>query len=135
MQLSAETRLFWKDRAPDGLEAWFRDKTRHGSDPGGGGERTDKYVLDPNQVELGIKQRDARSDATPGYELKTLVAASWSVLTAGPLAGRVEMWTKVSAKALIIDEKLLVPIRKMRWLRKFETAGVDPVEIPLNDRE
>jgi hypothetical protein len=67
--------------------------------------------------------------------VKSLVATSWSTLTSGPLAGRVELWTKVSANGLIIDEKLLVPIRKMRWLRKFDTAGVDPVEIPLNDYE
>jgi hypothetical protein len=135
MQLSAEMRLFWRDRAPDRLEAWFRDKASHGSDAGGGGERTDKYVYDATQVELGIKQRDAKPGATPSYEVKSLVAASWSRLTSGPLAGCVELWTKVSAKALILDEKLLVPISKVRWLRKLETAGVDPVEIPLNDRE
>jgi hypothetical protein len=135
MQLSAETRLFWKHRAPDGFEAWFRDKARHGLDAGGGGERTDKYVHDASQVELGIKQRDAKPGASSGYEVKSLVAASWSVLTSGPLAGRVELWTKVSAKTLVIDEKMLVPISKVRWLRKFDTAGVDPVEIPLNDRE
>jgi hypothetical protein len=135
MQLSAETRLFWEDRAPDGLDLWFRDKARHGSDAGGGVERMDKYFHDPGQVELGIKQRDAKPGTTAGYEVKSLVAASWCTLTTGPLAGRVELWTKVSATGLSIDEKLLVPIRKVRWLRKFDTAGVDPVEIPLNEGE
>src|SRR5262249_50688036 len=99
MQLSAETRLFWKDRGPEELEAWFTGKARHGSTAGGGAERTDKYVYDPGQIELGIKQRDAKPDApAAGYELKSLVAARWNVLTSGPLAGRVEVWTKVSCK-------------------------------------
>jgi hypothetical protein len=135
MQLSAETRRFWKGRPPQGLEAWFTNKAVHGSDPGGGGQRIDKYLKDPG-VELGIKQRDAKPGAPPaGYEIKSLVAVSWSTLTSGPLAGRVELWTKASAKALAIEETLLVPITKVRWLRKFDTSSVAPIEISLNERE
>ena len=59
----------------------------------------------------------------------------WGALPSGPLAGRVEVWTKWTAKALDLDDKLLVPIEKTRWLRKFDTAGVDPFEIALNDKE
>ena len=63
------------------------------------------------------------------------MAASWSALTRVPLAGRVELWTKVPAKTLVIDERLLVPINKVRWLRKIDTSGIDPVEIPLDLHE
>jgi hypothetical protein len=139
MQLSAEIRWFWKDAAPAGLEPWFKDAGRGTCAAGGGGKRTDKYVSDPGQIELGIKQRDAKPGAapgtTPGYEVKGLVTVIWGALPAGPLAGRVEVWTKLASKALVLDEKILVPIEKTRWLRKFDTAGADPVEIPLNDKE
>jgi hypothetical protein len=139
MLISAELRWFWKDSAPAGLESWFKDATATVCAAGGGRERCDKYLADGGQVELGIKERDAKPDSpagTPaGYEVKGLVAVKWVALPGWPLGARMEVWTKWTSKALVIDEKLLVPITKTRWLRKFDTAGRDPLEIPLNDKE
>jgi hypothetical protein len=139
MQVSAELRWFWKDAAPAGLESWFKNAADAICAPGGGRERCDKYLTDQSQVELGIKQRDAKPDSpggtSPGYEVKGLVAVKWAALPGWPLAARIEVWTKWTSKALVIDEKLLISITKTRWLRKFDTAGPDPLEIPLNDKE
>lgn len=136
MQLSAEIRWFWKDAAPAGFESWFTDANRHPCPAGGGTPRIDKYLVDPSQIELGIKQRDATPGTAPrGCEVKGLVTVIWGALPGGPLAGRVDVWTKWACTALVLDETLLVPIEKTRRLRKFDTAGADPQEIPLGDSE
>ena len=109
----------------------FQSVHHHGCSVGGGGKRTDKYLVDADQLELGIKQREGK----PGYEVKGLVTVVWGTLSREPLAGRIELWTKWTSKPLVIDEKALVPITKIRWLRKFDTKGVDPAEVPLNEKE
>lgn len=125
MQVSAEIRWFWRERPPAGLEDWFRDAGVHGCAPSGEELRADVYLRDPGQVELGVKRRGGKA----GVEVKARVSVLEEDLAAGPFKGPVEIWTKVSTPAL--DVHPFVATAKQRWLRKFDTGGASPVEIPL----
>jgi hypothetical protein len=57
MQVSAEIRWFWRDAPPAGLEDWFRDAGVHGCPADDEETRTDVYLREPGQVELGLKRR------------------------------------------------------------------------------
>ena len=133
MQVSAEIRWFWRDRAPSGLEDWFKDRDVHGCTAGGPETRTDEYLRDPGQTELGLKLRGTRPgvEAT-SVEVKGLVAVTWDGLTVAPFRGPIEIWTKVSTPALKLPST--VRVEKERWLRKFDTSGAAVVEVPLGTR-
>jgi len=74
MQISAEIRWFWLNAPPTGLQKWFFDPAIHGCGIGGGIERTDEYLCDATQSELGIKRRggepDPASKDLPKVEVK-----------------------------------------------------------------
>ena len=131
--ITAEIRWFWRGTAPARLQAWFRDPgTGYGSAGGGSAAgRTDEYLRDPKQMELGVKTRGGGK----GVELKSLAAMSQSPLAAGPFAGSVELWTKVSSSALELEPGLLVRIHKRRWLRRFDTGTNPPDELALGADE
>jgi hypothetical protein len=120
MQISAEIRWFWgdSDPTPASLEAWFLESGVHGC-----------------QSELGIKRRGNKR----GVEVKGLITNSLSHLTDAPFNGPIELWTKWTSEPLseLLNsaEALLLLTKKQRWLRKFDTAGEDPLEIPLDDEE
>src|SRR5258707_15624969 len=114
MLVSAEIRWFWKEDLPPGVEAWFR---RGACGPGGGKLRTDEYLVDPMQHELGLKKRDGGR----GIEVKGLVALR--AKTAAPLDARVQIWSKWTSDSLTIDHLPRVVVRKIRWLRKYDTEG------------
>ncbi len=91
MLLSAEVRWFWEGRIPE-LTRWF------GSGPfapGGGEVRVDTYVVDPAQLELGVKSRGNK----PGLELKVLVSERQS-RGIGQLRSATQIWTKVGSTVL-----------------------------------
>lgn len=131
MYLTAEMRWFWRSSAPPKLEAWF-----YSVEPGGGGERVDVYLLDPTQSEVGIKSREAfaKENAEDGVEIKCLVARLHPI-PSGPLAGRVELWTKCSSRVLRLDGLPTVSVAKTRWLRKFAVATGVVSEIELGPDE
>ena len=131
MQISAEIRWFWSDVPPPKLEEWFRDATEDTCAAGGGESRVDEYLYDGNQIELGLKRRGGK----PGVEVKGLVAAEWGKLTATPFVGPIELWTKWTSEVLELNSDRTVPIKKIRWLRKFDTAKQFPEEIPLDGKE
>jgi hypothetical protein len=138
MPVSAEIRWFWPSQPPSRLEAWFCDPSDVFSHPPGGPEdRADVYLLDPGQVELGLKCRDAKEGAKDGVEVKGQVAVAEKDLAAGSLTGRIEVWTKWKSAALTFTALKAgshgtVETKKRRWLRKFDTAGSSPTEVPLN---
>ncbi|HTU44849.1 MAG TPA: hypothetical protein VMF91_07295 [Bryobacteraceae bacterium] len=131
MQLSAESRWFWSGSAPDRLEEWFRGRHPDGIPAGGGKERRDEYIRDPNQDELGIKRRGEK----PGVEVKGLVSSEPTNLSIKPFIGPIEIWTKWTSEALTIDPELTIAIRKLRWLRKFNTGNGSPREIRVDEYE
>ena len=91
----------------------------------------DEYLYDGSQIELGLKRRGGKR----GVEVKGLVAAKWGNLSASPLVGAVELWTKWTSEVLELKSGWTVPIQKIRWLRKFDTAKQVPEEIPLGSNE
>jgi hypothetical protein len=126
MLLSAEVRWFWEGRIPE-LTGWF------GSGPfapGGGEVRVDAYVVDPAQVELGVKSRGNK----PGLELKVLVSERQS-RGIGQLQSTTQVWTKVSSTVLGLNGLPAMATHKRRWLRKFDTGGPTVREIELGEDE
>ena len=125
MMVSAELRWFWKNEPPKGLDTWFRS----GRFPVGGGRlRRDEYLIDPSQIELGIKKRGGGS-----VELKGLVCFGRTLPK--PFEGRIQLWSKWSSNALSIDRFPRLVVAKTRWLRKFDTGSVRVQELELGEDE
>lgn len=131
MQVSAEIRWFWPNKEPTDLARWFKDQTVHNLPAGGGESRTDLYLVDPNQIELGIKSRGGKS----GIEVKGLVSTLEPGLINPPFSGPIELWTKWSSSSLHLESDETVRIEKTRWLRKFDTSTECPREIELDSAE
>ena len=126
MFVSAELRWFWKDAAPPPLDEWFRGGAYP---PGGGTPRTDEYLADPGQRELGVKRRGG----TGGLEVKGLLERRRP--SAAPFAGRIQIWCKWTSEVLTIDHLPRVSLQKTRWIRKYDTAGTGVSEVELDARE
>ena len=127
MQVSAEMRYWWADAAPSIVRDWF-----HAMDfpPGGGRDRDDEYLLDPDQLELGLKRRGGKA----GVEVKGLVQLATASRIA-PFTGRVEIWTKWTSNAIRFEGAPVVLTRKTRWLRKYDTSNAACRELPLDENE
>lgn len=126
MLASAEARWFWRDVLPPGLEAWFRSGR---IPPGGGQARTDEYLLDPGQRELGVKLRGGGR----GVEIKGLLEIREALPS--PLDTRVQVWAKWTSATLVIDYLPRLAIHKERWLRKYDLTGPAVCELALDARE
>jgi len=131
MEISAEVRWFWQGKGPANMQEWFSNAEFHDCTAGGGGLRTDAYLSDPKQAELGIKLRGNK----PGVEVKGLVAVLAEGCRDRPFAGPIEIWTKWSSEALPLMGAALISVNKRRWLRKFDTAGPKVREIALDAQE
>jgi hypothetical protein len=131
LEISAEIRWFWKGAGPPGLNDWFNSTACLDFAPGGGGLRTDRYLVDRKQTELGIKLRGNK----PGVEVKGLVARLAHGCTEHPFVGPIEIWTKWSSEPLSLGEHGLTVVDKRRWLRKFDCSGAQMREIVLNREE
>jgi hypothetical protein len=118
-------RWFWPFE-PRAVQAWFT-KGSNGVPAGGGGNRTDNYCLldDPS---IGAKERGRQK----GLELKWRLATEPSRLFDVPC--RLETWAKLPT-TLAPGDGAYIPVIKQRWLRKFETATSEVVEIPLSISE
>jgi hypothetical protein len=88
-------------------------------------------LKDSRQAELGIKRRGAK----PGVEVKGLVAVTPSGLNVAPFVGPIETWTKWTSALLDLQSHLTIVTRKQRWVRKFDTSGAVPTEVPLDANE
>jgi len=131
MQVSAEIRLFWTGREPEMLGPWFLDESVHGCAAGGGLRRSDIYMRDADQTELGVKQRGSK----PGVEVKGLVEALPSPVSFSGEEVTIEIWSKWSSTLLKLEKPLSITLQKRRWLRKFNSSEGSPVEVPLNASE
>jgi len=130
MQVTAELRWFWNTPQEE-LKAWFCDAEIHEFGCGGGGKRIDSYLRDAKQVELGLKHRGGRF----GVEIKGLVAVTAGGCIEKPFDGDIELWTKWTSSTLVLDTTKTVTLEKQRWLRKFDTSGRKPIEVPLDIKE
>jgi hypothetical protein len=131
MELSGEIRWYWQCAGPANLQAWFTGAEFHDCAAGGGNLRTDAYLCDPQQAELGIKLRGRKS----GVEVKGLVAIIADGCRDRPFTGPVEIWTKWPSNALSLTGASLVLVNKRRWLRKFDNAGAEVREMALGAQE
>lgn len=128
MQVSAEVRWFWKSEPPPELNGWFCGKAIHGFPAGGVEERTDVYLSDANQVQLGIKLRGQKE----GVEVKGLVSVIESKLAEDPFVGGIEIWAKWTSEQLKLPDDSVLSTAKRRRLRKFDASGPSPREIALD---
>lgn len=133
MQVSAEIRWYWRGAGMPSLPEWFKGAKSQGCRAGGGGSRTDLYIIDADQEELGVKRRGGGEDV----EVKGLVGVLPEGCRHSPFAGPIEIWTKWASKALVPALAVLptVGVEKRRWLRKFDTTGPNVREIALDQRE
>ena len=128
MRTSAESRWFWRQDAAARLGAWFLDSGIHDIEAAGGDVRTDAYLIDPNQAELGIKRRGTG----PGAEIKGLISLLGSGCHAVPFLAPIELWAKWFSDTLTLEGLPLLLVRKRRWLRQFDTRGTAIRQIAVN---
>ena len=88
MLASAEIRWFWRNNCPQQVHDWF---FKTGLPPGGSLPTIDSYLTQPNDAEIGVKER---AD-TPGLEVKGLVAMRRDSALAA-IASYLEIWCKWS---------------------------------------
>lgn len=126
MQLSAEVRWFGLGSLPDDLKSWFLGPTHAFRYPAGGGHsRTDVYLLH-KETELSIKKRGGKK----GFEVKGMVDAIPWDFRLGQVTVTPQLLCKWSTSELEIAHVPVVETVKIRWLRKFDTAGC-PRELQL----
>jgi hypothetical protein len=46
-----------------------------------------------------------------------------------------ELWTKWTTEIFQLEPKLTIPVKKVRWLRKFDTTLPVAAEVPLDSKE
>lgn len=131
MMISAEVRWFWRAAPANGFKDWFLSAQVHPVPIGGGRQRTDDYLGDPGQTELGIKARGGK----PGTEVKGLVARLPDAVPDGPFKAPGELWSKWTTNALELASGQRLSTKKTRWLRKFDTTGSTPRELRLGEDE
>lgn len=128
MQISAETRLWWRDGQCPAIAAWFEPPGAIA--PGGGQPRRDVYVRDAGQAEIGIKLR-AAGTGNALVEVKSLVACRGDAVPFGP----VSLWTKSTMPGLKLGGIATIAITKQRRLRKYGWDGARLREIALDEQE
>lgn len=131
MQVSAESRWFWRQSPPDGWRDWFCQADSHNFPAGGGKQRADNYLRDANQTELGIKLRGGK----PGVEVKGLVSRLSGGLLTEPFIGPIELWAKWTSETLELDPASTIVTQKTRWIRKFGASEHPPRELQVDDDE
>lgn len=124
MQVTAEIRWFWRDDEPRDVLDWFVSADVHGEPTATPPSRVDRYLVDGQQAELGIKARGGRH----GVEIKGLVDAHAASLDIAPFVGPVEIWSKWWTSAMSLDAGSTIAIAKTRQVRAFETTGASPLE-------
>lgn len=111
MHVTAELRLWWP-LCPAEVETWWAGC----SQPARTEERTDIYLRDFDQAEIGIKCREDRR--TDGAEVKQLVAKIGDY-RAQPM----ELWVKSGSLVLTIAGLPTIAVHKARQLRDFGPDG------------
>ena len=131
MFISAEIRWFWRNEPAPGLRGWFMNSGFHNSQPGGVSERTDEYLQNRGETELGIKIRGGDE----GVDIKGLVEVKKNGLSSEPFTGPIEIWTKWRCEYIKLELKNTIAVEKERWMRMFDTTSADPMEINLEGKQ
>jgi hypothetical protein len=123
MRVTAEIRWFWRGSIPPDFQAWFVAAGRDWPQGGEPNPRTDSYLCDPAQTELGIKQRGGGI-----VEIKGLIARQQRVHRFAGQSSHVELWAKWGSHALKLGDAPQLEVRKQRWLRSFDVGAGMTVE-------
>lgn len=122
-ELTAEIRWWGRGETPVPLLRWFEEGD---VPPGGGDERTDRYVA-TDKTQIGIKYR-GDSDS---LEIKSRIdERPVAALEAGTTVG---LWIKQGLELPV--EIPTIAIAKWRMLRLFDCTGDAPAEIALDRNE
>ncbi|MEG9435377.1 hypothetical protein JAO29_04265 [Edaphobacter sp. HDX4] len=122
--------MFWSSK-PEAFVTWFKDESIHLCAAGGGEKaRKDLYLLDPSQLEMGIKRRGG----TEFLEVKGLVERQTDPLSIDGLAINPEIWTKWQAKHLTFGPDVSFSTNKLRWMRKFDAIELQEVRLAPNEK-
>ena len=138
---SAEVRWFWRKEPPTELKDWFHDPLVHGCPPGGGPPSRDDIYLITESDELGIKVRGVKGRNSDGtgvrapLELKGKVGEHRQTEGPGPSPDPIQLWCKWTVPGIDLGQARTCRVSKTRWLRRFETSGNAPVEVPLGREE
>jgi hypothetical protein len=134
MRNSAELRWFFR-KPPAGLKEWFVDQGNFTCAAGGGQKRKDRYVIVPDQVEMGIKKRgEQHEDENGDVEIKGLVSVG-EAIDEGSFQGTVQIWTKWKVPTLSLKNLPTLLVTKSRWLRKFKIEDTRLTQVPLDEKE
>ena len=134
MEVSAEICWFWQGAGPAGLQGWFNLVEFHDCAAGGGGMRTDAYLSEPQQAELGIKLRQQKT----GVEIKGLVAVIANGCQDRPFLGPIGVLNFFAvAQAALVEEIRYLQARgsgRLLWTPKnFRSKGVGcPTEAAMS---
>jgi hypothetical protein len=116
MRVTAEIRWFWKDAPPQAFHDWFVGGGLDWAPQAGSETRTDEYLVDKDQHELGIKKRGGS-----GVEIKGMVGRGTGTLEIAGCSCAIEFWAKWPS-SLVLPNASLVKVEKRRWSRKFRVA-------------
>jgi hypothetical protein len=124
MMLSAEARWFRRDGPPPAFERWFVGAESFRMPASGGEVRCDRYRAMPKLAQLGIAARIwcCRNQGLIVREKQTC----------GSMV-RPSMLKQVSAGPLGLTGMQLLPVRKLRWMRKFVPHGTKMRERPADE--
>lgn len=131
---SCELRLFWPESCPSSVASWFHE----GAIPAGGGgaERTDLYLVEAGQLELGLKKRGDRPGYPGGFEVKGLLHRFPAPFEPALIPFAPQLWCKWTSRALQLDRLPTIAISKKRRLRKWDLDDAAQVrEVALDADE
>ena len=124
MRVTAELRWFWQGSPAPAFKEWFVATGPAWPAAVEGDIRTDEYLRDPDQNEVGIKKRGGAA-----VEVKGLVAQRASMLGLAGCAAPVELWAKWRSKALKLPASERIAIDKKRWMRRCAVVAGRAAEI------
>jgi hypothetical protein len=80
----------------------------------------------------GVKGRNIeREGFEVPLEFKGLIGEHHQTWDRGPFSAPVQLWCKWSVPGIDLGQARRCKVSKTRWLRKFDTSGHPPVEVPL----
>jgi len=128
---SLEMRWFFPDddaRAAE-LRDWF------GAVSVEGGDRVDRYYIDPHRPDFSLKERTEQGKASK-LELKYCVGVLGQTRLVADVVGDLERWTKLSLEAQesLATKPGIISISKSRRIRKLRYSGAGVDEIAASER-
>lgn len=136
MRYSAESRWFFNDALPAGVDDWFQEGR-----PVEPESRIDRYLVFPGCDCVGVKVRDADHSNGGKFEIKALIGSPQVTRFSSKVTARTDAWVKWTSpaesslswvEAIIASEPSWLIIEKRRSLRKFSLDGNIYAEVTID---